>query len=162
MALHLLSQINKNGNSLRANLRNVPSDRYLYFPNQLNLLNGYRYSSLFIRHLLYCTAELFARLQWDGDLTDVGCFLISYSIILSFVSIEDKDNHWPSRIAFCIHLVECTLLYTLGWCSVTHTWWIHIIMEFNLFWKSLLLAIKKTLAYWISSPMEHFWTWRHF
>lgn len=150
---------------LRVNLGNVPShthSRYLYFPNQFNRLNGYCYSTLCIHHSLYCTAELFPRLLRDGEPTDVGCFLISYSIILPFISIEDKDNLCPSRIAFCSHLVQCTLLNTSGRCSVAHTWWIHIIVEFDLFWKPLLLVIKKTLAYWNSSQMEHFWTWRHF
>ena len=68
MALYMLSQINENGNSLRVNLGNVPCryGRYLYFPNQFNLLNSQRYSSLCIRHSLYCRAELFARLLWMG------------------------------------------------------------------------------------------------
>lgn len=133
--------------------------RYLYVLNQLHLFNGYHCSSLCTRHLLHCTAELFPRLLWGGDPTK-GCFLISHSVPL--VSIEDKDHHWPSRIAFFIRLVQCTLLTTSGWCSVAHTWWIHMIVEFNLFWKPLLWVIKKTLAFWISSQMERFWTWRHF
>lgn len=117
--------------------------------------------------LLHCTAELLPWLLWDAGLTAVSCFLTSHLIILDFVSIGDKDSPWPTRIAFCVHLVQCTLLNIWGWSSVTHTcvWNLisfRVIVAFNIFWKPLLLVIKKMLVYWISSQMEHFWTWRHF